>query len=120
MAKILVIEDELSVQDVLMDILALHNHTVECCDTVEAGVKAYMSLNPDVVITDWTLPDGSGEEVIDHILREGGRGKVIVSTGNNPQQIEEILASREGLSSAIVTKPFKLQDIVEAVALFVN
>ena len=63
MARILVIEDEKDIQDVLEYNLRQAGHKVNLASTGQDGLKLAREKKPDLVLLDLMLPDISGTEV---------------------------------------------------------
>jgi len=71
MAKILVVDDDVSIRDALSVTLPLQwdTVTVVTADGGEAALRAFSEQDPDVVLLDVSLPDVSGFEVLRRIRR---------------------------------------------------
>ena len=67
MAKILLIEDEAPVREMLLDELTVQGHTVEEAKDGEEGLKKFLELEPDLVLCDRAMPGMSGFEVLERI-----------------------------------------------------
>ena len=88
--------------------------------TVESAAAAFAAIvaqPPDIVFTDWEMPDRSGLELI-HDIRERPDSPdpllpVILLTGNSDQQ--HVIAARDAGASGYVMKPITLGHIVERV-----
>src|SRR6202041_1575590 len=63
MARILVIEDEKDIQDVLDYNLRQAGHKVNLASTGQDGLRLAREKRPDLVLLDLMLPDISGTEV---------------------------------------------------------
>ena len=64
--RVLIIEDHEMVQEIVADIVAkeLNHEVVGHATTVAEGSQLCLSLKPDLVVLDWTLPDGRGFEIV--------------------------------------------------------
>jgi CheY-like chemotaxis protein len=65
--RILLIEDEDSVREMLADELAVQGHTVIEASSGEEGLRKFLELEPDVVICDRAMPGMSGYDVLARI-----------------------------------------------------
>ena len=67
MAKILLIEDEAPVREMLIDELTVQGHKVVEASNGEEGLKKFLELEPDLVVCDRAMPGMSGYEVLERI-----------------------------------------------------
>ena len=63
MARILVIEDEKDIQDVLAYNLTQAGHKVQIASRADEGLRLAREKRPDLVLLDLMLPDMPGTEV---------------------------------------------------------
>ncbi|MDQ5940165.1 MAG: hypothetical protein QG557_1115 [Pseudomonadota bacterium] len=64
MAKILVIDDEEQLRDLIKKMLTRDGHQILMAQDGEEGVRAFHQFNPDLIITDIIMPNKDGIEVI--------------------------------------------------------
>lgn len=76
-ARILVVDDQPTVVDMLASVLTFHGFAVDTAGTAEQAVEKASELHPDLVLLDAMLPDGDGMDVRRR-LRAGGSGAGIV------------------------------------------
>ncbi|HEY9808875.1 MAG TPA: EAL domain-containing protein [Halomicronema sp.] len=69
MAKILVIEDELSIRENILELLDMRNFEVIGAENGSVGLKMAMEQSPDLIICDVTMPEMDGHSVL-KALRE--------------------------------------------------
>jgi PAS domain S-box-containing protein len=107
--RILVIDDEPEVANVVRDVLIAEGHIVDVAVFAEDGVKLATVSDYDAVFTDLGMPDMSGWEVAERILavRQGLPIALVTGWGTS---LDEVEAHRRGIS-AIVHKPFDISDI---------
>jgi DNA-binding response OmpR family regulator len=67
MAKILLIEDEAPVREMLIDELTVQGHKVVEAANGEEGLKKFLEIEPDVVVCDRAMPGMSGYEVLERV-----------------------------------------------------
>jgi DNA-binding response OmpR family regulator len=67
MAKILLIEDEIPVREMLTDELTIQGYKVIEASTGEEGLQKFLADEPDIVICDRAMPGISGYEVLERI-----------------------------------------------------
>lgn len=80
--------------------------------TVAAGVAAWESLAPDVVVTDLQLPDGHGLDVVRAIRERSDTTGVVVLTMHAGD--DQIFAAMEAGASAFVGKDTRATEVVSA------
>src|SRR5437588_5105830 len=86
MAKILFLEDEKALADIVLDVLKAHDYMV---DHVGLAAEAKVRLRVyqyDLVILDVNLPDGNGVDVCKDFRGGGGVTPVLMLTGRSQVQ----------------------------------
>ena len=68
MAKILIIDDDPEMCEMLLDLIARMGHNASCRNTLEDGLKEVRSNPYDIVFLDVQLPDGSGLDILPKML----------------------------------------------------
>jgi CheY-like chemotaxis protein len=109
--RILVIDDESNIAEVLRDALSAEGHAVEMALCGNDGVKLAAIGSYDLVFTDLGMPDLSGWEVARRIRDETPEVPVVLVTGWGAT-LDEDEIQRCGVS-AVVHKPFELEDVVQ-------
>jgi DNA-binding NtrC family response regulator len=109
--KILIVDDEANLRKTLATILRGRGYsTLEASDGNEA-VQLLRDATPDLVFTDWKMPEMGGDEVLRYMRRDARLMPipviVITAFGSSHSAIEAV---RLGAYD-FVTKPFDLQDI---------
>ena len=110
--QILIVDDEANLRKTLAAILRGRGYsTLEAADGSEALELLRTRAAPDLVFTDWKMPELGGDEVLRYMRREarlaGVPVIVITAFGSSHSAIEAV---RLGAYD-FVTKPFDLQDI---------
>ena len=112
-ARILVVDDELSVAEVFEEFLADQGHEIAVASTGEEAQQIIPTLRPDIVLTDINLPGMSGLDVMRFAKRHDPETAVIVVTGH-ASAASAIEALRQGAYDYI-TKPFDLDEVQQIV-----
>ncbi len=112
MARILVIEDEKDIQDVLEYNLRQAGHKVNLASTGHDGLKLAREKKPDLVLLDLMLPDISGTEVCkalkqDSVTRDV---QVLILTAKG-EEIDRVVGFEIGADDYVV-KPFSVRELV--------
>ena len=110
--KILIIDDEKELCELIQLILKDENYQVDCAYNLKEGKKKWVNLQPSILILDYHLPDGSALDFIKHIPEVLFKSKVIMITadGKNLKQS----AQNMGIEF-FIEKPFSLKVIRELV-----
>ena len=109
MTRVLIVEDDDDVRQLLVDILTEEDYSVTQAATYNTGIDALASGSYDLVISDLLLPDGSGRDLINEA--EAKRIRTLLITGHpDPMQ------AFDDDGTLYVPKPFGLDEILERVA----
>lgn len=81
-ATVLVVEDDRTLADLYADVLS-RDYRVVVAYTARAAAEQ-LAVEPDVVLLDRRLPDGSGEAVLDEIGRQGIDCRIALVTAVEP------------------------------------
>jgi DNA-binding response OmpR family regulator len=108
MAKILLIEDDAALVELLKDWLTLDQHVVESAGTRKEGAVFLRCYRYDLVILDWALPDGSGPEILSEYRATGGKTPVLMLTGR--RTVEAIESGLDAGADDYLTKPFDIRE----------
>ena len=112
--RILVIDDEREVGDVLQDALTRDGHQVVYCTDGESGIACVEKEAFDLVITDLGMPGISGWEVA-RIVKQVRPGTPVAMVTGWGDRIDPVDAEGRGVDY-VVAKPFKRDGIREMVA----
>ncbi len=110
--KILVIEDDADIQEVLKEHLELDGYEVFCASTGKEGERLFEEKSPDLAIVDVNLPDITGFEVCGFI-RSKSDIPIIVLTVRG--ELEDKLKGFECGADDYVTKPFEYLELAARV-----
>jgi two-component system, OmpR family, KDP operon response regulator KdpE len=100
---ILVIEDEQPIRRLLKASLGAEGYRVSEAATAKEGLRAAISLPPDLIILDLGLPDLDGQEVLQQ-LRDWYTAPIIILSARD-QEPQKVKALDNGADDYI-TKPF--------------
>ncbi len=102
MAKILLIEDDQRIRELVCEHLASEGHSVASEATGMEGLQKATSDNPDLIVLDLGLPDLEGIDLL-KMLRSVNDVPVLVLTAREEEQV--VLAAFEGGADDYVVKP---------------
>ncbi len=86
--KILIIDDEQEICEMLYSFLIPHNYKVFLAFNGQMGLEYFEEIKPDIVLLDLKMPDIDGMEVL-KIIRKVSDTPVIIITGH-PQDVSDI------------------------------
>jgi DNA-binding response OmpR family regulator len=114
MARILVIEDNATVQALIHYVLTAAGHVVFLANDGHEGLRRYRCEHPDLVITDIFLPNGDG---LDVILELAPRNVDIIamSAGGDLDPCDHLDDAIQFGACRSLAKPFAVDALVAAV-----
>ncbi len=83
--KTIIIEDQKLGIDLVRSCLTDRFELVAACQTIDAGWKAFQKHHPDVVILDIELPDGSGLDLANRMLKENPKLRILGVSGRTDE-----------------------------------
>lgn len=83
MAKILIIEDDLTFAQLLEGFLKKHGHEPYIVHNVKNSLKMIAGDTYDLMLVDYRLPDGTGLDILSHIRDKGVNCPLIIMTSFN-------------------------------------
>jgi DNA-binding response OmpR family regulator len=118
-AKILIVDDERDLVDAYVRLLERAGHRCVGAFDANEAIRMIDQESPDLVITDLSLPDSSGIEIVRHARAKSQTTPIIVMSGHNTPELNEA-AHAAGANMALL-KPVSIADlrrvIGEALAL---
>ncbi len=109
MAKILVIDDEPSIVNLVTAYLKPEGYEVYTAADGIAGLKAARAFQPDVIVLDLMLPGKDGFEVLSQLRRESNVYVILLTAKS--EETDRIVGLSVGADD-YVTKPFSPRELV--------
>ena len=113
--KILVVDDESSITDLVYSILTEKGYEVTTAKDGKEGLKVFESVKPDLVITDIVMPDMEGIEFMRSLVKMRKALPIIVMSGN-VLGTKFLETARIFGAQATLRKPFAIQELLEVIA----
>ncbi len=105
--KVLVVEDEENIRDIITDYLSDLGLYVESARTIREALE---KEEPDVVVLDVRLPDGNAIEELPKFKSKFKHAEIIMITAYEKEAESAVMALKRGAFDYL-TKPFKLEDL---------
>jgi CheY-like chemotaxis protein len=112
-ARILVVEDEEDVRDILSHILIKGGHEVETANDGIRGIEMFEKKEFDLVFTDLGMPGMSGWQVAEKVKSINKNTSVVLITGWSLELNES--ETEKSKVDFIVNKPFEVKQILKLV-----
>ncbi|BBM84278.1 response regulator transcription factor [Candidatus Uabimicrobium amorphum] len=117
-AKILVIEDEKDMQEVICDNLQFENYTVATANDGEEGLHKILHTNPDLIILDIMLPKKNGIEICKEIRNQSITTPILFLTAR-ASEIDRVLGLEIG-GDDYLCKPFFMRELLARVKVLLR
>jgi two-component system response regulator VicR len=115
-ARILSIDDEMEILDLIRLILGRKGYEVEGAIGGEAGLAKAKAWKPDLILLDLMMPDMDGWEVFHRLRADEALADIpVVVVTARAQSIDRVLGLHVARVNDYVSKPFTPQDLVESV-----
>lgn len=111
--RILVVEDERAIANVLRRGLALEGYSVEVADGGRAALDAVRDRPPELVVLDLMLPDIDGLEVARRLREAGERTPVLMLTARDG--IADRVRGLDAGADDYLVKPFAFEELLARV-----
>ncbi|MBR3898382.1 MAG: response regulator transcription factor [Bacilli bacterium] len=111
--RILVVEDEPVLADIVADSLKKEKYSVDVCYDGEEGEYNALSDIYNLIILDVMLPYKDGFEILKSIRENNIKAKVIMLTAK--AELEDKLTGLEGGADDYITKPFHIEELLARV-----
>lgn len=105
--KVLVVEDEYSINDILTLGLRAEGFEVKSVYDGDSALKQVLQFNPDIIILDLMLPDMDGFEVCKRVSED----YLVIMLTARESIFDKVLGLEIGADDYI-TKPFEIREIV--------
>src|SRR5882757_9454562 len=112
-AKILVVEDDLSLQKLLLEAIGYEGHHTQGADSVDEALELLKNEKFDVLLTDVQLKTKSGLDLLPICLQHNPDCFILVMTGHATIDIA-VQAMKLGAAD-FLSKPISLNDLISAI-----
>ena len=109
MSKILVIDDEKGILQLIRQALTRFGHKVETAGDGQEGIDKFDGENFDIVITDMCMPVVDGNGVVKHIRNSPRQSVPVIALSGTPWQLES------SMFDLVLMKPIPLKKLVDSI-----
>src|SRR5690606_18955837 len=115
MARILVVDDEIGIRELLSEILYDEGHSVELAENAAQARAARLRARPDLVLLDIWMPDTDGVSLLKEWASQGLLDMPVLMMSGHATIDTAVEATRIGAID-FLEKPITLQKLLKAVA----
>ena len=108
--RVLVIEDDKAMADLLQKGLQEENHVVSVAREGRAGLDLAADYQFDVIILDWMLPGLDGLEVSRRLRKDGNSTPILMLTARDA--VPDIVKGLDAGTDDFLTKPFSFAELL--------
>jgi two-component system phosphate regulon response regulator PhoB len=119
-ARILVVDDDADIRDMLSFKLANAGFDVHTEEDGETGLAAARELHPDLVVLDWMMPRMTGPEVCEALRQEPESARVPVILLTAKAQEADVQRGFATGADDYVCKPFSPRELVSRVQALIG
>jgi CheY-like chemotaxis protein/tRNA A-37 threonylcarbamoyl transferase component Bud32 len=109
MAKILYVDDDIALAEMVKDWLVFEEHAVTVVHVGFEGWKQIQTNEYDLAILDWELPDLHGIEILKRFRAGGGTTPVVMLTSRG--SVDDKEAGLDSGANDYLTKPFHMKEL---------
>src|SRR5437016_14050804 len=112
-ARILVVDDEQSIREILTDFLTLEGFAVRAVEDGAVALEELRRRHYLVVLSDLKMPNMGGLELLEAIQKAKLNVLTVMMTGFGT--VETALAAMKKGAYDYILKPFKIEDVVRVI-----
>lgn len=118
--RILVVDDHEQIRNSISEILELEGYSVRTAVNGKDAMGQVAGFQPDLIVTDILMPDMDGYELMMKKWTDQQIYEVPIIVVSAMVSKYDIAAGKALGAKKYITKPFKAQELIEAVAEFVK
>lgn len=112
--RVLIVDDEHNFRELLAEAMQAHDFDVHTAGSARSGLALAVRSQPDFVLLDQNLPDGSGLDILTELRALPSCPVVVIMTAYAATQ-SAVQAMKHG-AYTYVTKPFDFGDLLEVLS----
>ena len=111
-SRILVVEDEVAIRDMLCFVLDQHGYECIEADTYQSALHQLHEPYPDLILLDWMFPGGSGIKLLSHLKQDNILRSIPVVMLTARGEEQDKVRGLENGADDYVTKPFSPKELM--------
>jgi CheY-like chemotaxis protein len=116
MKKIIIVEDEEILRNLLEKKLSAEGYSVETTENGEEGLSKIRANRPDLILLDIIMPKMGGFEMLEEMQKdESIKGIPVIVVSNSGQPVEIDRAQNLGATDWLVKTEFDPQEVIDKV-----
>ena len=116
MARILIIDDEPIIRDVLIETLEREGYETVAASDGNDGIKIHQENPADLIITDLIMPEKEGIETIMELRRDSQDVKIIAMSGGGKIDPNTYLQIAKTVGAVkTLAKPIRIEELLKTV-----
>jgi len=115
MGKILIIEDEPELVEMLQDRIAIMGHEVDGAYDGQVGIKKAKETHPDLIILDVMMPQMDGFDVCRNLKADPSTKDIKILMLSAKASDEDQKHGLECGAEGYITKPFDAKDLIDKI-----
>lgn len=116
-SHILVIDDDLDTRDLYCVLLQMAGYRVSAAASIRAAVAGARAVRPDLILTDWMLPDGTAHALCEALEGDPGTQNIpkLAVTGLSLDE-DELAFARAAGCERVMLKPVSPDALLAGIA----
>ena len=102
MAKILAIDDDLSILELYRDIFSKAGFEIQTAEDASGAVMKYQDFKPDLLVLDVDMPAGGGQKVFDRLRNLFQTDTPIIFSTGMPESVQNLA---KNMNVVVLKKP---------------
>ena len=111
--RILIVDDEPGIRNVLTSLLKERGFETQTAGTAAEGLKAVSENFFNVIVLDIILPDAAGTQILDKLDKTSPDSEVVLITGH--ASLDTAIQALRNKSYDYIQKPFRLGQLLESI-----
>ncbi len=107
--KLLLIEDEVSLHELIVNTLSKDGFIVESAYNVTSAIDKLSAYYYDCILLDINLPDGSGLTILEHLKKTSAKTNVIITSARD--SLDDKIQGLELGADDYLAKPFHISEL---------